>query len=147
MKRFVRYICIIIVIALFFSIPVNAQELTPYSSAYFAAYDSFISLVGGRTFEVWFRVTAKGSMLELGTSSIAIQQSSDEEDWETLFTFTPSYSPQMICTNTGYHCDCVTFSGVDGYYYRAKVTFYAKNSSGTGYIFDTAETLYIPPSS
>lgn len=147
MKRFVRVICFIMAVAMVAAVPVSAQEVTPYSSRFFASYGANISIVGGRTFEVWFSVTAKGTMDKLGTCEIAIQQSSDQSNWETLFTFTPSYSPQMLCENTGFHCDCVTFSGVAGCYYRAKVTFYAENSTGSGMANYETTAIYLRPTS
>lgn len=49
-------------------------------------------------------------------------------------TYTKEDDSSMIRCNTSTHASHVTYSdGESGYYYRAYVEFYAKNSSGRGY--------------
>lgn len=141
MKRLVRYACVAVAIALLMAVPVRAEAADTRASSYFWAYDSFLWKTTGTTFEVWFDVNACDRMEELGVSSIQVQRSVDGNNWITMQTFLPEQYSQMICENTGSHGGCVTYTGVSGCYYRARVTFYAKNSSGTGLRVDYAETI------
>ena len=144
MNKSVKLICILIIGALLV-LPVSAESATPYSSAFFCSYDSFIDMVGVTDFEVWFDVVSAGAMEELGVKSVKVQRSADGENWITAKTFSSDHYPQMICYDTCCVYDCVSYSAYADYYYRAYVTFYAKNSRGTGYMYQYSETIYIPP--
>lgn len=138
MKRFLRLVSLVLVMAMVVSVPVYAaeqEEATPYSSAFFASYSTYLYKISSIQFEVWFEVSATGKMTELGVSQIKVQRSADKENWTTMKTYTPDNYSQMLCSNTSTHASCVTYAGTPGYYYRAYVTFYAKNSSGTGELF------------
>ena len=136
MKRCVRIVSMILAISLLFAAPVYASdEATPRSSAFFTSYDPYIYYESGSSFEIWFDVVAPYRMEKLGVSKIKIQISSDGSEWETATTCYPEDYPQMICENTGFHADYVSYTGTVGYYYRAHITFYAKNSSGIGEIY------------
>jgi hypothetical protein len=123
------------------AIPIRAEATDTRASSYFASYDSFLWKTGGTTFEVWFDVNGCAWMDEIGVSSIKVQRSSDGENWTTMKTYLPENYSQMICEDTSSHTGCVAYTGTPGYYYRAYVTFYAKNSTGTGIRYDYAETI------
>lgn len=143
MKRFIRYACIALVVAILAAVPIRAEAADTRASSFFASYDSFLWKTSSRTFEVWFDVNACNWMDEIGVSSIKVQRSSDGESWTTMKTYQSEYFPQMICEDTASHTGCVSYTGTPGYYYRAYVTFYAKNSTGTGIRFDYAETILL----
>lgn len=142
MKRFFQFVTLILVISLVLSTPVFASE--PRSSAFFIRTSTYLEKVSGTTFDVWFDVTATGIMDELGVSTIKVQRSSDQSNWSTMYTYSKDSYSQMICENTASHVDHVRYSGTAGYYYRAKVTFYAKNSSGTGTYVMYTSTIKVP---
>lgn len=144
MKRAVRIISIIVAIGVLLTLTVCAEEANPYSSYYFHSYDSSIRNTSGSTLEIWFDVAGNGTMYEIGVSSIELEYSSDEIHWFPAITFLPEDYPQMICSNTGLAYDCVTYTGMYDFCYRAYVTFYAKNSRGQGYMTEYSETVYIP---
>ena len=136
MKKLKRYFCLVLVIVSLTSIQVFAEENAPRASAYIRSYSAYLDPTSSTTFEVWFDVTATGRMEELGTSVIKVQRSPDGSNWYTVRTYTKEMYPQMICENTGAHADCVSYTSIEpGFYYRAYVEFYAKNSSGTGYVY------------
>ena len=143
MKRFTRCICLLLVCVMMFSTTAFAAETTDSrASNYFAASSVYFWNTSGRNYEIWFDVTAKGTMAELGTSKIQVQRSTDESNWTTVRTYYKEDYPQMIKTNTGHHDDCVPFTATTGYSYRAIVTLYAKNSSGgTGTMRETTAIL------
>lgn len=82
-------------------------------------------------------------MTELGASIIKVQRSSDGANWTTMKTFYKEDYSQMICTNTVCHAAYVTYTGTRGYYYRAYIELYAKNSSGTGIMPEYTSTIQL----
>lgn len=143
MKKVIRFLCLMMAVVTLFVVPVSAEESSSYSSIFFCSYDSAIYATG-RTLEIWFDVVSNGTAQEVGVSSIILERSSNRSNWSTVKTFYPESYPQMICYNTGIAYDYVSYTGSYGYYYRAYVTFYAKNSRGTGNAFEYSETVYLP---
>lgn len=142
MKRFIRCVCFFLVVVMLFINTAFAEENpTPWSSSYFAYNSTFLWKISETQFQIWFDVTAVKGMDELGTKTIKVQRSSDGETWTTMKTYTKESYPQMICEDTAGHSDCVTYTGTKGYYYRAYVVFYAKNSSGTGILNRYTDTI------
>ncbi|MBQ6852079.1 MAG: hypothetical protein IJO04_03515 [Oscillospiraceae bacterium] len=135
MKRFLKGICLVLTMSLLLSVPVMAapqQEAGTYSSSYFAVLDYYLWLISDTQVQVWFDVIAVDGMDQLGASVIKVQRSSDRTNWETMQTYTPEDNPQMLCPDTTMHADCVTYTYTSGYYYRAFVTFYAKDGRNIG---------------
>ena len=131
MKRFIQCICIILVMATLLAFSAQAAEVPmPRASNYFGRVSTYLWHTSGTTFQVWFDVTAVRGMDELGTSEIKVMRSSDNVNWTTVKTFTKESYSQMIDYDTSCHASCVTYTGSTGYYYKALVTIYAKDSSG-----------------
>lgn len=143
MKRLVQCISLLLVMAMLMTIPAFAAG-TPKASRYFIRTSTYLEKTSGTTFDVWFDVTATGTMQELGVSTIKVQRSSDNSTWTTMKTYSKADYSQMTDDNTVAHDDCVTYTGTAGYYYRAKVTFYAKNSSGTGEYVMYTDVISVP---
>lgn len=145
MKRFTRLVCLFLAMSLLFAVPVFAaeeEEASTWGSSYFLTYDAYLYKTTSTKFQVWFEVTARSGMDELGTSKIIVQRSSDGSTWSNMFTYYPDYYSQMIKENTSINTNYVPYTGTTGYYYRAKVTFYAKNSNGTAeYAYTTSKVL------
>lgn len=140
MKRYTRYICIALAVVLLLAVPVNASSnangITPYSSAFFQRYSAYLYEYSSTTFYVCYDVTACGIMAELGFSSIEIQRSANgTSNWTTVKTYTPDNYPELIKTNAFSHGGTKLYTGTRGYYYRACVTLYAKNSTGMAEYF------------
>lgn len=132
MKHFIRCVSLILVFSVFLATPALATE--PRSSDYFVSNYTYLYKTSNTSFQVWFDTLAFDTMSELGVSSITIQLStSSTSGWVDIKTFTPSGYPQMMGSNVASHCNCVSYSGAIGYYYRACVEFYARNSSGSAY--------------
>ncbi len=134
MKRFSQFVCIILVMVMVLPTAVLASvETEPRISQFFVRHGAYLEKISSTSFEVWFDVTAVEGMLELGAKTIKVQRSSDGVNWSTMKTYSKDDYSQMTDTDTAGHADCVTYTGASsGYYYRASVTFYARNSSGTG---------------
>lgn len=137
MKRFLQSICIILIVVILFHPVVHAAEnVDTRGSDFFVRHTTFIERITARQFEVWFSVVAVTQMDELGVCSITVQRSSDGENWTSMKTFEKEDYSNMICTGTVSHSGCVTYWGTPGYYYRALVSYYAKDGSNIG-IYDT----------
>lgn len=132
MKKHIKLVALILVMTILFAVPAQAQGLEPRASSYFMSSNVYLNKTSTYNFEAWFRVSANDIMDEVGASSIAIQRSSDGENWTTMGTFSKATYPQFIDRNTSVHAACLLYTGTPGYYYRAKITLYAKDSSGTG---------------
>ena len=137
MRRQIRTICMVLVGCLVFAFPVSAESGSqPRASLFFAAHDCFLYKVDSSTFRICFDVVATGTMYELGVSSIEVDRSADGVNWSLIRTYDADDYPQMICENTGSHDEEITYRyATPGYYYRAYITFYAKNSSGSAKLY------------
>ena len=144
MKRTIRIFCFVIAIGMLFALSAYAEEGNTYSSIYFHSYDSSIRNPSDSTLEIWFDVVSNGAMDELGVSSIELECCPNGNNWTVVKTFLPEDYPQMIRENTSITYDCVTYTGMYDYSYRAHVTFYAKNYRGEGYMTQYSEVYYIP---
>lgn len=131
MKKFVKLIALVLVLAMAMALPVAATESR--ASSFFVGSNVYLYKVSSTQFQACFSVTATGGMDELGASEIKIQRSSDGENWSTMRTYTKESYPSLIKANTSSYATYITYTGTSGYYYRAKITLYATNDSGTGY--------------
>ena len=143
MKRLIGVLCAIFTMATILATPAFADPVEPRASAFFISYDSFIDVISPTEFEVWFDVVGAGTMEEIGVNSIEIQRSDDGQNWTTVQTCLPEDNPSMIHENTFFAYDSVTCYVFSGYYYRAYVSFYAKNSSGFGETYQYSEMVYL----
>ena len=135
-KKLIRFVCLIFACSLFFAVPAQATSVVePRGSAFFAAYGTDLYKTSSSSFQIWFDVTANAwtSIDELGVSEIALYRSADQNSWTRIMTYERDDYPQMVAYNTGSHIDYVPYDdAVTGYYYTARITFYAKNSTGIG---------------
>ena len=144
MKRKLRCMSMVLAMLMLLSIPVSADETSTYSSLFFDSYLVSIDKASSTTLEVLYDITATRTMDELGVSEIKIQRSSDGRNWETAHTFTKEAHPWFICEDTFSHSGTARCYTLTGYYYRAKITFWAKKTGlGTGSYTATTETIYL----
>ena len=141
MKRFTQLVSLILVFALVLAVPVYAAESR--ESAFFIRSSVYLWPTTGNTFEAWFEVTGTSIMEQIGASFIKIQRSSDNTNWRTVATYSKDYYSNLIDRNSGSHSDYITYTGTSGYYYRAYIELYAKNSFGTGYMPRYTSSIYI----
>ena len=142
MKRFTQCICILLVCAMMLATTAFAAEtVEPRGSDFFVGSSVYFWNTSGRNYEIWFDVTAKGTMTELGASEIRVQRSTDEINWTTVRTYYKEDYSQMTDDNTVGYANCVSFTATNGYSYRAIVYLYARNSSGSGTMRETTTVL------
>ena len=128
-----------------FAIPGFAAEVAePRASSFFIKSSVYLCNVSGASFEAWFDVTGLGTMDKIGANFIKIQRSSDGENWTTMRTFTKESYSNLVGQNTTTHAAGVSYTGTRGFYYRAYIQLYAKNSTGYGTWDRYTSALYIP---
>lgn len=145
MKRPIRFVCMILVCCLLFAVPAQAAETAePRASSFFASYGTDLYKTSSTSFQIWFDVIANAgsSPQVLGVSEIIVYRSADQQSWTKMRTYTMNNYPEMVAQNTMGHGGYVTYSyATTGYYYRAYITFYAKNSTGIGERYVYTEIL------
>ena len=133
MKRVSRMLSLLLAVVMVLAIPAAATENeNARASSFFGSSDVYLYQTSSTKFQAWFEVSALGIMDKVGASEIKIQESSDGENWTTVKTCTMANYSNLICENTGAHASYVSYTGTTGKYYRAKITLYAENSTGTG---------------
>ena len=135
MKRLMRFVCVTLVFSLLLVIPAYAKAtVEPRESAFFASYGTDLYKASSTSFEIWFDVDANAAIMDvLGVSEIIVYRSADQQSWTKVATYDMDDYPEMIDTYTVSHTGYVTYyNATPGYYYRAYVFFYAKNSRGIG---------------
>ena len=143
MKRFTQLVCIVLVFVMMLSTTAFAAGVpNPRASMFFTSSSVYFWHVSGSQYQIWFDVTAKDTMTELGASKIVVEQSSDLVNWTPVRTYRKADYSQMTTTSgTVRYANYVTYYPADDYAYRAIVTLYAKNSNGTGEMDETTELL------
>ena len=135
MKKFMRFVCCILVCGLFFAIPAQAEStVEPRGSIFFAAYGTDLYKASSTSFEIWFDVDSNAAMMDvLGVSEIVVYRSADRLSWTEAGTYDMDDYPEMTDTYSFSHTSYVTYyDAIPGYYYRARVTFYATDYRGVG---------------
>lgn len=124
MKRFIRLLCLLLVVSVLLVIPAFAAE---QASRFFASHSCYLWEVSDSEFQVWFDVTAVGGMDVLGVSEVIVQRSTDGINWSA-----EEFYYDMYDYGTSYYSGHVTYSDVTSGYYRAQVTYRAENDNGVG---------------
>lgn len=145
MKRFLRCICLVLVMSMLLAIPAFATEtIDSRASSFFTKSSVYLCNVSGTSFEAWFDVTGTGTMDMIGAEFIKIQQSSDDTNWTTVKTFSRSTYSSLVDTNTTVHAAGVSYTATGGYYYRAYIQLYAKKGINYGTWNRYTSSIYIP---
>lgn len=138
---------VLLVIA--FICPINASAVEPRASDYLTSYSAYVYPAGWGKVQVWFDVTGAGTMDELGSLSIKLYESTDNETWTWVKTFQHVDYPDMLGYNDYCHCSHVEYRGTIGRYYKAYVCIWGgKDGEGDTRYFWTSPvkaTLFAGP--
>ena len=143
MKRFTQIVCLMLVLSVVLVNPVFAQESSTWQSYYFGSTLAYLYPTSGTQFEVWIEVEAVRTMDKLGASEITVQRSSNNSTWTDMTTYYKADYPNMVKDDAYHYETYVTYTGSSGYYYRAKVWFYAERGNGTAEYSYTTESIYV----
>ena len=143
MKRFTQVVSVLLIVVMLFSTTAFAAEAeNSRASNYFMASSVYFWRSSGNNYQIWFDVTAVGTMSELGAREIKVEYSTDGVNWSRWCTYNKSSYSQMTTTaGTARYANYVPFTATNGYCYRAVVSLYAKNSSGSGVMTETTPVL------
>lgn len=108
----------------------SCEPLSIKASYYLDAYTTYIYPDGGGNIEIWFDVTATGTMDEIGALTIILKESTDGTTWYTVKTYLHANYPNMLASNEMFYTSHVDYSGVSGRYYKAYVTIWAGEDGG-----------------
>ena len=112
-------------------ISTSAFAMDAHASSRIATTSARIKMGIDSNLWVYFSVDAVSIMDDIGASKIAIQRYSGSR-WITESTLTPEDVPEMQTTNDIWHSATIPYSPkYSGYSYRAVVSIYATDSSGT----------------
>lgn len=140
MKKLIKILCFCMAAVMLFSTTAFAAE--GRASNFFAMTSTYLERTSGSSIDIWFDVCGVEIMDEIGVREIRLQRSTDRSNWTTIKTYKMADYPEMICEDTAGHADYLTYSNASsGYYYRAYVLFYAKNSRGIGEFADYTATI------
>ena len=117
---------IAVVLVLSFVMPISSyaavpDTVEPLASDYLVSYTSYIGPVGGGKVQVWFRVTGKGYMADIGALSVMLYESTDNVNWTRVKSFLYEDYSNMLSHNDSHHMSYVEYQGVAGRYYKAYV--------------------------
>lgn len=136
--------CIILCLVFTLIIPATANAATvepvmPMASYYLDSYNTYICDMGSGNLEIWFSVMGTGDMDEIGVLSIRLYESSDNQNWTRVKTYSHENYSSMLAYDDWSHISYVSYQGTAGKYYKAYVCIWAgKNGSGdTRYMWAT----------
>ena len=148
-KRAVLLRTIAFLLVIVFVCPLNANAVESRASYYLDSYSAYIYPAGWYKVQVWFTVNGVETMDEIGSLSIWLYESTDNENWSLVKTFQHSDYADMLGYNDYYHSGHVEYAGAIGRYYKAYVCVWAgKNGEGDNRYFWTSPvkaTLFAAP--
>ena len=142
-KHILKIISLLLVLFIVSGVAVAAEgTVQPLASDYLISCSAYISHSDGKS-KVNFTARATSLMTSLGVTQIQMQWSYNGTAWNDGETIDLNDEPSMLGSNKSIYISSVPFSGVEGRYYRAKVTFYASNSSGSDSATITTQKVLI----
>lgn len=119
--------------------PASAVETEPRASYYLASYSAYVYPAGWGKVQVWISVNGTEPMDEIGSLTIQLYESKDQETWTWVDTFHYTDYPDMLGYNDYYHSGHVEYAGTIGRYYKAYVSVWAgKDGDGDTRYFWTS---------
>lgn len=131
MKRIIRFVLICVsVVTMLFTLAFAVDNIFIRSSEYFRGYRVWTSSNGNGMIEICADIKATGQMTRIGMDEIEIQCLSSGK-WRTVDTISGTTRNGMLESNTSSYSGFYEYDGSSGKTYRAIVTVYAKNGSGS----------------
>ncbi len=133
-NKFTRVIAIILVIAVLLASAAFADDTKrengtnqTKASLYIDSCSGKITAQGNGRFNIVFTVIGTNKMTQIGATTIRIFKNGTQVD---SFSYTSSGRSGMMSYNTSGMGDTESYQGVSGATYFAKISCYARNSSG-----------------
>lgn len=127
-RKLVSIIAVLLVISIC-ATPVASASVQ--ASLYLTSYGAYIYPSGNGNMGIYFNVVATGTMDEIGSLSMRLQQRpSGSSTWTTVKTYSYTDYTNMLGYDNISYGSSVSYSGVSGYSYRAYVTVWAGLAGG-----------------
>lgn len=126
-KLYIRIIILILIVAIIAPTGVYASnnDIEPRASYFLDSYNTYLYNAALGKIRVYFDVTGVHYMDEIGTLTIQLFESKDNETWTRVKTYTHDATSGMLGYNKVYHSGYVEYSGTIGRYYKAYVCIWA----------------------
>lgn len=122
---------LVFVLAVPTSVSASDVEVEPRASYYLTSYNSYVYNAAFGKIRVYFDVTGVNYMDEIGTLNIKVYESTDNENWYRVETYSHDDTAGMLGYDDVYHSGYVEYNGTIGRYYKAYVCIWAgKDGSG-----------------
>lgn len=119
--------------------PVEAFAAESRASYYLNSYTAYVYPSGWGNVQVWFDVTGTRDMDEIGVLDIKLYESTDNETWSWVKTYTYNNYSGMLGYNNYTHSGHIEYDGTIGRYYKAYVCVWAgKDGAGDTRYFWTS---------
>ena len=136
-KRVCRGIVVLMMMILMTATAFAAD--TQRASDRFNSYTANLYVVSNGDLDINFSVTASSTMDILGASRIVVERDNGYR-WVTECTLTANNIPAMQTSNATQYSASIPYEPIDpNAHYRAVVTFYAKDSSGSSTVQATTK--------
>lgn len=124
---FIRTILVLLCITMLLSTSVYATSSNqfPRASYYLDSYNTYLYNAAFGKIRVYFDVTGVNYMDEIGTLSIQIYESTDNENWTWVETYKYNTTSGMLGYNKVYYSNYIVHPGTIGRYYKAYVCIWA----------------------
>ena len=124
-----RVLFLVVAISVLLSVAAFAAPMR--ASKYLSVYSARLTKTSNGDLSLYFHVTAPATMDHLGASRIARQRYTGSY-WRTEYNFTYPETPELQGTGVGIYSGTIVYTPqYSDASYRAVVTFYASNSSGS----------------
>lgn len=126
LRRFIRTTALFLLLTVLVSTTVIAEEIPqPRASYYLSSYNAYIYNAAFGKIHVYFDVTGVNYMDDIGALTVKIYESTDNETWTWVKTYTNGDTPSILGANKMYYSSHVEYQGTIGRYYKAYVTIWA----------------------
>ena len=128
-KKAMRILAMLVIFSILLATTIFAAPAR--ASAYLSAYYANITKTSSGDLSIHFQVIAPAIMDQLGVSRISVQRYTGSY-WRTEYNFTYPETPELQGKDVGIYSETVLYTPqYPDSRYRAVVTFYASNSSGS----------------
>lgn len=142
-KKIVKTFALILVLIIAFSIPAFSIPAYARYSDYIDSYLAYLYSPNSNTAQVWFELKANYTSDKVGVTSITLQVSDDQENWDNVGTYRAADYPHLMASNTIGLDSHISVSVEPGHYYRAGLVFYVERDGGYDTRFYTTAPLWI----
>lgn len=124
---------LIFVFAMCMSIGANAAAVDTRASKYLSSYSASVTASSNGGIIIKFSAIAPSTIKQIGASYIDVMESTDGgKTWSTVKTVSGTIANGLLFSDTTVGKGSYSYAGTIGYIYKADVTCYASDASGSG---------------